>query len=271
MEQKRILFIGAHPDDADILCGGTALKLARAGHVVKFVSATNGDTGHHILSREETARIRVGEAKASAAYAGLYEYEVMDNPCGIEASVENRRKMVRVIRSFAPDVVITHRTCDYHPDHRATAQLVQDCAYVCMVPHFCEDAPIPERAPVFALSYDGFQDPRPHRADAAIEFDSVLEEKLEMMSHHASQFFEWLPWVAGRKDVCETGMTEAEKRESMIQVLRRFETAANGARELLKRVHGVAVGEKIRYAETFEQSPYSRVVSPEDFQKLLEP
>jgi methyl coenzyme M reductase gamma subunit len=66
-------------------------------------------------------------------------------------------------------------------------------------------------------------------------------------------------------------MTEAEKRESMIQVLRRFETAANGARELLKCVHGAAVGEKIRYAETFEQSPYSRVVSPEDFQKLLEP
>ena len=94
MEQKRIMFIGAHPDDADILCGGTALKLAGAGHVVKFVSVTNGDTGHHILPREETARIRKGEAKASAAYAGLYEYEVMDNPCGIEASVENRRKVL---------------------------------------------------------------------------------------------------------------------------------------------------------------------------------
>lgn len=271
MEQKRILFIGAHPDDADILCGGTALKLARGGHVVKFVSVTNGDTGHHILSREETARIRKGEAKASAAYAGLYEYEVMDNPCGIEASVDNRRKVLRVIRAFAPDVVITHRTCDYHPDHRATAQLVQDCAYVCMVPHFCEDTPIPEKAPVFALSYDGFQDPRPHRADAAIEFDSVLEEKLTMMSNHASQFFEWLPWTMGRKDVCETGLTDGEKRQSMIGILARFETAANGARELLKRVHGEEAGAKIRYAETFEQSPYSRVVSPEDFQKLLEP
>ena len=271
MEKKRILFIGAHPDDADILCGGTALKLARAGHVVKFVSATNGDTGHFSLSREETARIRIGEAKASAAYAGLYEYEVMDHPCGLEASVENRRKMIRVIRSFAPDVVITHRTCDYHPDHRATAQLVQDCAYVCMVPHFCEDCPIPERAPVFALSYDGFQDPRPHRADAAIEFDSVLEEKLTMMSNHASQFFEWLPWAAGNKKVAEVPLTEEEKRQSMVSVLVRFEKAANGARELLKRVHGEEAGAKIRYAETFEQSPYSRVLPLEDFQKLLEP
>jgi len=271
MEKKRILFIGAHPDDADILCGGTALKLAKAGHAVKFVSVTNGDTGHHVLSREETARIRKGEALASAKYAGLYEYEVMDNPCGIEASVENRRKILRVIRRFAPDVVISHRTCDYHPDHRATAQLVQDCAYVCMVPHFCEDTPIPEKAPVFALSYDGFQDPRPHRADAAIEFDSILEEKLHMMSNHASQFFEWLPWVAGNKTVCETGMTEEEKRQSMLSVLLRFETAADGARELLKRVHGEEIGTKIRFAETFEQSPYSRVVSVEEFQKLLEP
>ena len=271
MEQKRVLFIGAHPDDADILCGGTALKLARAGHVVKFVSATNGDTGHHILSREETARIRKNEAMASAKYAGLYEYEVMDHPCGLDATVENRRKILRIIRAFSPDVVITHRTCDYHPDHRATAQLVQDCAYVCMVPHFCEDTPIPEKAPVFALSYDGFQDPRPHRADAAIEFDSVLEDKLQMMSNHASQFFEWLPWVAGNKNVCETGLSEQEKRQSMMSVLQRFETAADNARELLECVHGKDQGAKIRYAEVFEQSPYSRVVSPEEFQKLLEP
>lgn len=247
------------------------MKLAQAGHVVKFVSATNGDTGHHLLSREETARIRKGEALASAKYAGLYEYEVMDHPCGLEATVENRRKILRIIRTFAPDVVITHRTCDYHPDHRATAQLVQDCAYVCMVPHFCEDTPIPERAPVFALSYDGFQDPRPHRADAAIEFDSVLEKKLAMMSNHASQFFEWLPWVAGNKTVCETGMTDEEKRQSMLGTLERFRTAANNARQLLQKVHGEEEGAKITYAEVFEQSPYSRVVSQEEFQKLLEP
>lgn len=272
MEQKRIMFIGAHPDDADILCGATALKLARAGHVVKFVSATNGDTGHHILSREETARIRKGEAEASARYAGLYEYEVMDHPCGLEATVENRRKILRVIRRFAPDVVITHRTCDYHPDHRATAQLVQDCAYVCMVPHFCEDTPIPERAPVFALSYDAFQDPRPHRADAAIEIDSVLEDKLNMMRNHVSQFFEWLPWTMGNKNICETGMTEEEKHAYLLTFLNRFAVAEEGkVRDLLKRVHGEEKGAAIRYAETFEQSPYSRVVPVEEFQKLLEP
>jgi len=75
----------------------------------------------------------------------------------------------------------------------------------------------------------------------------------------------------GRKDVCETGLTEEEKRQSMIGILARFKTAANGARELLKRVYGEEAGGKICYAETFEQSPYSRVVSPEEFQKLLEP
>lgn len=271
MEKKRILFIGAHPDDADILCGGMALKLAKAGHIVKFVSATNGDTGHQAMSREETARVRKIEAESSAKYAGLYEYEVMDHPCGLEATVENRRKILRIIRRFAPDVVISHRTCDYHPDHRATAQLVQDCAYVCMVPHFCEDTPIPEVAPVFALSYDAFQDPRPIRADAVVEYDSVLEEKITMCAHHKSQFFEWLPWTMGNKTVLETGMTEEEKRNSILSILSRFEKAANNARQRIIEVYGEDKGSKIRYAEIFEQSPYSRVVPLDEFQKLLEP
>lgn len=271
MEKKRILFIGAHPDDADILCGGTALKLAKAGHIVKFVSATNGDTGHQTMSREETAKVRKEEAAASAKYAGLYEYEVMDHPCGLEATVENRRKIMRVIRKFAPDIVISHRLCDYHPDHRATAQLVIDCAYVCMVPHFCEDTPIPERAPVFAHSYDRFQDPRPIRADAVVEFDSVLEEKIAMCAHHKSQFFEWLPWVGGNKSVCDREMTDEEKRNSILSTFERFLAAANDSRARLKEVYGGEKGAKITYAEVFEQSPYSRVLPLEEFQKLLEP
>ena len=51
--QKRFLVIGAHPDDPDLMFGGTALKLIKAGHAVKFVSVTNGCAGHHILSEKE--------------------------------------------------------------------------------------------------------------------------------------------------------------------------------------------------------------------------
>ena len=196
MQIKKIIFIGAHPDDPDVCFGGTAIKLARAGHLVKFVSLTNGDRGHHELAPAETAAIRRREADKACEFAGLAEYEIFDiHDCHLEVNIENRKRVMRVIREFSPDLVITHRQCDYHPDHRAAAQLVMDCAFLCMVPHFCEDTPIPEKLPVFAHSFDGFREPRPHRADAAIELDSVQEEKLALLACHHSQFFEWLPWI----------------------------------------------------------------------------
>ena len=142
MKEKRIIFFGAHPDDADILCSGTAIKLARAGHKVKFVSVTNGDTGHYSLSREETAKIRIEEARQAGLTSGIAEYQVIaDQNCGVEPTLANRIKIMRILRSWNPDLVITHRLCDYHPDHRATAQLVMDCAYTCMVPTSAKTPP----------------------------------------------------------------------------------------------------------------------------------
>jgi len=107
MTQRKILFIGAHPDDADILCGGTAIKLSEAGHLVKFVSVTNGDTGHHILSRKETAETRYREAQEAAKVFGLCEYQILNHDCGIEPTVDIRREVCRIIRNFAPDIVIS--------------------------------------------------------------------------------------------------------------------------------------------------------------------
>lgn len=271
MKQNRILFIGAHPDDADILCGGTAIKLSRAGYIVKFVSATNGDTGHMTLSRAETARVRYLETQASARKLGLYGYEVLPHDCGLEANINNRREMIRVIRRFNPDIVISHRPCDYHPDHRATGQIVMDCAYVCMVPHFCEDTPIPNIAPIFAYSFDRFDEPRPHRADAIVEIDSVMEEKICALCCHYSQFFEWLPWVEGNRNFDASNMTESEKRYHVLRFMKRFRFAADNNRRRLIELHGEIKGNSIMYAETFEQSPYSRTITRDEFQKLLEP
>lgn len=269
MTQRRIMFIGAHPDDADLCCGATAIKLARAGHIVKFVSATNGDTGHHILSRAETAKRRYGEAQAAAKLAGVVEYEILNHDCGLEISVENRREILRVIRRFKPDLVITHRTCDYHPDHRAIAQLVQDTAYVVMVPHFCEDTSTPDYSPVYACAFDAFDDPRPHRADAVIEIDSVIDQKLALWDCHASQFYEWMPWVDGDKNFDINALNDQQKREHLMKWMQRFKKAANCARPLLKNLYGDQA-DHIVYAETFEQSPYARVLPLDEFQKLFE-
>ena len=122
MEKLRILFIGAHPDDCDICGGGTAVKFVRLGHTVKFISATNGCTGHYEIGGGELVRRRYAETQVSAKLSGI-EYEVFDIANnGIQPDLATREKFIRAIREFCPDMIITHRLCDYHPDHRITAQ-----------------------------------------------------------------------------------------------------------------------------------------------------
>ena len=106
-EIRRIMVFGAHPDDPDICCGGLALKLTRAGHLVKFVSMTNGDRGHYAISGPELAARRLAEAKAARAISGIAEYQVMDHhDCELEVNVANRCEVIRLIRRFAPDMEI---------------------------------------------------------------------------------------------------------------------------------------------------------------------
>ena len=213
MNRKKFLVFGAHPDDCDLLFGGTAVKLARAGHLVKFVSACNGDCGHQSMDRKALTERRYAETQASAKIAGLAEYQVLNHhDCEIENTLAAREEVIRIIRNFQPDVVLSHRNCDYHADHRAIAQLVMDAAYLVKVPLYCADTPIPAKNPVFAYLYDRFRDPRPIRADAAVEIDSVLETKLRMMDCHASQFYEWLPWVKGFRDFVASGMSWEQKK-----------------------------------------------------------
>ena len=215
MPPKRILCIGAHPDDMEIRCGGTAVQLAAAGHVVKFVSLCNGNCGHYdkTISPEALAERRYAETQASKAISGVAEYEIWSDSsdCELEPTVENRRRVVRMIRQFDPDVVLSHRLCDYHADHRAAAQLVQDAAYLSQVPRFCPDTPIQKTAPVFGFFWDAFTDPRPFRFDAMIPVDSVMELKCRMLDCHVYQVYEWLAWE--RKEIFDhTKWTRAQKK-----------------------------------------------------------
>lgn len=268
---RRFLVIGAHPDDPDILFGGTAIQLIRAGNVVKFVSAANGNCGHYNMEKEALAKRRFHEAQASARIAGISEYQILDHSdCALECNLENREEIVRIIRRFQPDVVISHCREDYHADHRAVGQLVMDAAYLLTVPLYCSDTPIPEKNPVFAYAYHRFTDPRPIRPDAAVEFDSVLEDKLRMLDCHVSQFYEWLAWGdMGKKNFDASKMSWEEKKQWLSQWLVRFEHAAKLGRPLLQSVYGRERGEKIRYAEIFEMSAYGAQVSKEEFQKLF--
>src|SRR5574338_957126 len=95
-QKLRVIAIGAHPDDCDIKFGGTAAKLARQGHLVKFLSVTNGDAGHQQMGGGELARRRYKETQESARRLGIAEYEVLDNHDGeLLPSIEVRRQVIR--------------------------------------------------------------------------------------------------------------------------------------------------------------------------------
>src|SRR5271169_5790545 len=93
----RVIAIGAHPDDCDILAGGTGAKFAALGNKVKFLSVTNGDAGHQTMGGGALAKRRRAEALESARRLGI-EYEVLDNHDGeLLPTVEVRKQIIRRI------------------------------------------------------------------------------------------------------------------------------------------------------------------------------
>src|SRR5438046_622821 len=157
----RIIIFGAHPDDAEYRGAGVAMKWAKMGHHVKLVSTTNGDIGHWQSAGGPLALRRQKEVMEVGRRLGVTT-EVVDIHDGeIMPTLENRRIITRLIRQWNADVVITNRPNDYHPDHRYTAILVQDSAYMVTVPFFGPDVPELKKNPVFLYASDRFQRTNP--------------------------------------------------------------------------------------------------------------
>ncbi len=251
----RILFIGAHPDDGEVAIGGTAALWAAAGHVVRLVSATNGETGHHVQAGAQLARRRAAEAAASAKLLGV-ESQVLPIPNGqIEPNLIYRRLFVRLIRGFRPDLVITHRPNDYHPDHRYTSQLVQDSAYIVMVPNTAPEVPPLRYNPVMAYCCDDFRKPTAFAPDVVVAIDPVIEKKYDAMHCHASQMYEWVPWTREKLDDVPAG--DADRRSWLFdQRAPRDRATADRFRDALIARYGREKGAAVKYAEAFEGCEY---------------
>jgi LmbE family N-acetylglucosaminyl deacetylase len=255
IEPLRLLIIGAHPDDADYAAGGTAALYRAAGHVVRMVSLTNGDAGHHLQPGPALARRRRAEAAAAGAVIGA-TYETLDNHDGeLLPTLENRCQVIRLLRSFRPDLVLTHRPNDYHPDHRYTSQLVQDAAYMVTVPAVVPDVPHLPRDPVIAYLPDAFQKPYPLQADVLVDVGSVLDQIVAMLHCHVSQFYEWLPYNTGTLDLVP-GSDEARRAWLAEQTRVRLRRRADYYREELVRLYGPRRGGAIEYVEAFEGCEY---------------
>ena len=257
----RIIVFGAHPDDCDIKAGGLAINYAALGHEVRFVSLTNGDAGHQELGGIALARRRRAEAQAAGAVAGI-EYHVLDNHDGeLEPTLENRKNVIRMIRAYTPDLILTHRTNDYHPDHRYAGILVQDAAYMVTVPNVCTDVPALAYNPVIAYMSDNFRFPAPFTPEVAIDIDAVVDKKLDMLHCHTSQMYEWLPFNAGRLD--EVPKSPRQRRKWLEHRLEQFRAIANSHRDLLVNRYGESRGRGIRHAEAFQVCEYGAALPPE--------
>lgn len=264
-----IIEFGAHPDDCEIRAGGVGAMWSDLGHHVKFVSLTNGDIGHWRIAGGPLAKRRNAEAQAAAKILGVTT-EVLDIHDGeLMPTLENRKIMTRLIRQWNADVVIAHRPNDYHPDHRYTGVLMQDCAYMVGVPFLCPDTPPLKKNPVFLYSYDRFRTPAPFRPDVVVAIDSVIERKLDALAEMESQFIEGgatgnagrVPRNAAEKEAAVKRLRESFKRRSA--------NVADRCRQKLIELYGEEKGKQVRYAEAFEICEYGRQPSTEELRQLF--
>jgi LmbE family N-acetylglucosaminyl deacetylase len=194
----RLLAVMAHPDDAEMLVGGTLFHLKDAGWELGIVTMTAGDCGSAMVGREEIARIRYAEAQAAAAYlgasyacAGMMDVEVIYN-------IENIRRVVEAMRRFDPDVVMTHSPVDYMLDHEEASRLARGAAFALAVPNYetRQNPPAPRGRATPALYYaDATEGKNPMGQriypQFYIDISKTLPQKREMLSRHVSQR-EWL-------------------------------------------------------------------------------
>ncbi|MBN2138037.1 MAG: PIG-L family deacetylase [Sedimentisphaerales bacterium] len=269
--QLRVIAFGAHPDDCEIRAGGVAAMWAARNCKVKFVSTTNGDIGHWKQAGGPLAKRRKAEVEKAAKILGI-ETQVLDIHDGeLMPTLENRRTIVRLIREFKADIVLTHRPNDYHPDHRYTSILVQDAAFMVICPFFCPDVPHLKTNPVFMYFPDRFQKPNPFEPDIVISIDEVIDKKLEAMVALESQFVEGC--VTGHEGLIPK--TEAQHAAAHQRVRSSFRsrfaaTADKYRKNLLAFYNNEEEAKQVKYAEAFELCEYGRQPSQDEL-KLLFP
>ena len=267
-QSLRILIFGAHPDDCDIKAGGTTALYQQAGHTVKFVSVTNGESGHQKLSGPELAEIRRAEAAAAGKSLGV-EYEVLQNRDGyLQPTIEARFEIIRLIRTFEPDLILTHRPNDYHPDHRYTSQLVCDAAYMVTVPPIVPDVPALRKNPVIAYLSDHFTRPYPFSPTVVIDVEPVWDRMIDALDCHQSQFYDWLAYNHFYEDDVPA---KASERKSWLsgKMKDRIAPLADRHRDLVIQTYGEKRGKEIQLIEAYEPCEYGTPLTDENTKQLF--
>lgn len=203
---KRILAIHAHPDDVEILAGGTLALLSAAGHAITIATMTAGDCGSAELSSDDISAIRRKEARAAADLIGATYYCCEFSDLAIFNDAASRRRVTEVLRLARPDIVVTASPIDYMADHETTSALVKDACFGAPAALYRTEAPNPASA-LGAIPHLYFMDPltgyHPDGTEVSRDFcvdvGKVYATKKAMLEKHASQR-DWLRKHHGMDD-----------------------------------------------------------------------
>lgn len=201
MENEVVAVFGAHPDDLDWACGGTAAAWTRAGKTVYFILATSGERGEDhrrglVLPPEEIAELRETEQRLAANLLGIKEVLFLGQPDGrVEATLALRDHIVNILRRLRPHIVISMDPGPwafdnfylFHPDHRAVALAVYDAIYPaagnpCYVPQ--PDAGLPAHK-VREVYFSGTAHPNTY-----VDITETIDLKIRALLSHRSQVTE---------------------------------------------------------------------------------
>jgi LmbE family N-acetylglucosaminyl deacetylase len=233
-QPRRVLAVGAHPDDIEFGCGATLARWAASGSEVVLLVLTDGSKGTWELDADIAALVRVRrvEQQAAARTLGAAGVEFLDLVDGeLETGRAERAAVCEVIRQVQPDTVVGHdpwKRYRLHPDHRRAGELVVDAIVAARDPHFYPErggAHRPERLLLFEA-----EDPD-HVEDAGPGFD----DKVAALLCHRSQWRSTLGIEGGTP-------AEAAQRRALVERLR-GEAAAAG------QAHGLELGEAFRRLE----------------------
>lgn len=190
----RILAIHAHPDDTEILAGGTLALLAARGHHICIVTLTPGDCGSKDLPADEIAAVRRREAENAAKLIGA-EYSCAEfRDLAVFNDDPSRRRVVELLRLARPELVIAASPVDYLCDHEQASDLVRDACFGAGAPNYSTGAQNPASV-IDWIPHLYFMDPlggadrenRPVIPDFVVDVSSVFETKRNMLAQHESQ------------------------------------------------------------------------------------
>ncbi len=213
-----ILCIHAHPDDAEILAGGTLALLSELGHSIAIVTMTPGDCGSADRSADDISHIRRREAADAAVLIGATYRCAEFRDMAIFNTDDARRRVTEIIRSARPDLVITASPVDYHCDHEATSVLVRDACFAASAPNYRTNSNDPAAA-LAAMPHLYFVDAVASTAEPefVVDVTSAMDVKKRMLATHASQR-EWLRRQHGIDDYLLTMQKWTRERGSIVGV-----------------------------------------------------